>query len=156
MNWVEKQFARDKNMQDCPRALWQTVITAIEDACNSYSRVKSEPSVSIRRENGHAILVQIEFPRHFYPGMHNGVAVINDVRIAFDESQHLITAIINDKAPTKFPIQGDEVECYVTYQNSRIDADKLSEIALKCALEIPPKPPTPQRFGQNPPPGAWS
>jgi hypothetical protein len=156
MNWVDRQFARERNLQDCPRKVWQDVITAVEDACNAFSKVKDDPSVHIRRENGDAIVVRIEFPRHPYPGVPGGVAVINDVRIAFDEPLLLITATLNEKTPKEFPLGSDEVECFLTYQSSRIDADKLSEIALKDALEKAPVPQTPQRYGHNPRSGAWS
>jgi len=143
MNWVDKKYAKEHNILIGAPELWQKVQTAIEDAVNSFAQQLDTPDVSSSTENGHAIVVKVSFPPEPYPGMPNGIPRVNIVRIIFDDRRNLITAVLNQKTPAKFPIEADEKESFLTYEGERISPDRLSELALSDAFYKTPKAITP-------------
>jgi hypothetical protein len=78
----------------------------------------------------------------------------NLVRIVFEKQQSAIAVTLNEKGPRKFGIDADEKGCFISYREERIDADRLSELALEEALSTPP--PAPKSPWRKPAPGtAW-
>jgi hypothetical protein len=127
---LEKRFARERNIEQGPK-IWQQVVTAIENALNSFERERKSPTVFKSTENGHAMFVRMEFPPQ--PG--TGLQRFNMVRIVYEERQRLITATLNNKPAQKFAIDSDENECFLLdSQGNRIAPDGLSESVLANAL----------------------
>jgi hypothetical protein len=149
MNWVDRKFARENNVLRGAPELWQKVLTAVEDACGSFSKNYETPSVSRNTQNGHAVVVRAEFP----PKDHLGTPIVNSVRIVFDEPQRLISATLNQNSPKKFLIASDENECFLSFQGDTVDADKLSELVLTDAFFKEPS--IPQR-GHIPTRSEWA
>ena len=141
MNWVDRQMAKEGHMQAGPREIWQKVLTAIDDACNSFQKSRQIPEITRNTENGHAIVVTVDFPPKPYPGT-NGIPCANIVRVVFDERQRRITSTLNEGASNQFNIEADENGCYINYRvTEKISPDRLSEIALSDAFfKEPPDP----------------
>jgi len=125
MNWVERNAARESNIVGRAPEIWQEVLTAIEDACNSFEGAHDEPTIQRSTENGHAMVVRATFPQ-----LTPGIPRAHSVRIVFDERRCVIISTLDDKTPLKFHIDADETKCFLTYQDEKIDADRLSELVL--------------------------
>lgn len=154
MNWVERAFAREDHLQTEPRGIWQKVLTAIQDACNSFAERRGQDTVRHSIENGHAVLVNVEFPRQqFAQGFVGGTRRFNEARVVFENQGRTITATLNGGSSQRFQIEGDENGCFILQGKERIDADRLSELALSGAFFK--EPPEPQRHTPEPQASDW-
>jgi hypothetical protein len=145
MNWIDRKFTRENNLVNGAPVVWQKVLTAIKDVCDSFS-AKYHRSAQYLTQNGQEVVVRVEFPPQSVPGMQDGLTPVNAARIAFNEQKFTITATLNGKSHREFHLDSNEHQCFIRHENKGISPDELSELALSDAFFKEPAVPSPQQY----------
>jgi len=137
MNWVEKRWTIEQNLIKGAPEVWQAVVTAIDNACQTLKQHYSDVSdITCKPQNGHRVLVSVnrkQIPAH--------LSVYDeriDIQIIYERAESRIAVIVGyNKTPKHFPSRSDETHAFLIHDiNARaeISPDDFSQLVLQDAF----------------------
>jgi len=112
MNWVEKRWTCERNLVTGAPEVWQSVSTALDNACQSLQEhYASLNGIEFRPQNGHRALITVT--RNQIPaGVEQYHSTVN-VQVIFEPFENRINVIVGyNKNPKHFPIKSDETHAF--------------------------------------------
>jgi len=131
-NWVERRFRKENNLTQAEE-LWQAVVTAIHNACTSFSAHYAElAGVQLSPQNGHRLRITVTYTSNRPMVYQNQNQTI--VQIAFDPNKPCITVTAGGNPVKEFLIEADENHCFLKVSGSEVSPDECSKRALEDVL----------------------
>ena len=147
-NWIEREARQKERMKIGAPELWQDVMTAVEDTCNSYTKHHAEVGKArFQPQNGHSVLIEVA-----HESMPSTIADMKRrIRLTFDGIKS-ISITLDEHSLAPVVINADEDRCFLTINKKEISIDEFCKYALSDGFFTPR---IPQRPGSPKPKSPW-
>jgi hypothetical protein len=134
MNWVEKRWLIEQNLVNGSVEVWNSVSTALDNACQTLKQHYSESSdITYEPQNGHRIVIKVNRKR--VPVGIQSYDPRVDIQIIYERIENRISVIVgHNKSPKHFPIQSDETHAFLSHGGKEISPDEFSKLVLEDAF----------------------
>jgi hypothetical protein len=131
-NWVERRHARDHILAEQTSDVWNGVLTAIENCCESFNKRYSDIGRTERKtQNGCSLVITI-----FYRDQENPTSTSNRSQVRVTKEGRTISATTDGGVAKAFQIESDENHAFLS-NGTEISADELSRLVLQDVLFKP-------------------
>jgi hypothetical protein len=136
MNWVDRRFARERNFAQAVD-VWNSIVGAIHDVVESFNREGKYGRATVFSQNSPLLRIEVE-QTHGNAYVRPTETMRRRVTIGFNNgNEPAITASLDAEPLVTFPIEADEIHCFVRHRGAEISPDDFSKIALEKAFFTP-------------------